>query len=142
MEYREVSDAFASARGVLDWIEEKVNRGFVKRLYAMKLRVKWYTPPVLIGKTQEIDDPYRESWSVFFHVLPKTMVGFGLWSKTGLPEHEALLKAVRGGLEVSKKDMEHFDVDAIQGEYQVVDGVGGFKPRGLRDGTARDAGIE
>lgn len=141
MEYKEVSDAFATAHGVLDWLESKVNRGFVSRFYTTKYGVKWYTPPVLVCKTYEIDEPFRQSWTFFLRTGFKTIRGYGIWSKHGLPEHEALLKAVRAG-QVDEDYMEHFDVDAIQGEFEVVDGVGGFKPRGLRSGATGDAGVE
>jgi hypothetical protein len=137
MEYREVSDAFATARGVLDWIENKVNRGFVSRLFVMKYRVKWYTPPVLFGKTQEIDEPFRYSWTLMLHVTPHRVLGFGVWSKAGLPEHRALLKAVRSGLTTTEEDMEHFD-DTIARERTGIDGVGAFSAR-LRTSVS-DAG--
>lgn len=52
------------------------------------------------GKTQEVDPPYREADPWVFHVPGfKFAIVIGKWRGTNLTEDEALLKAMRVGLD-------------------------------------------
>lgn len=138
MGYNDVSDAFQAAHGVLDWVESRTPR-WVRRIFVTRLRVRTWTPPVWISVTREIDEPYRKSRTFLIHVLPHTAYGVGFWSKTGEPEHEALLRAVRAGLKTTEDDVDEFD-ETITKERSGIDGVGAFRTR-LRT-SASDAGTE
>jgi hypothetical protein len=136
MGYNDVSDAFQWAHGVLDWVESHTPR-FVSRFFTTRLHVRTWTPPVWVSVTREIDEPFRKSRTLIVHVLPHTAYGVGFWSKTGEPEHRALLKAVRPGLKTTEEDIDEFD-ETITRERSGIDGVGAFRTR-LRT-TASDAG--
>lgn len=141
MEYKEVSDAFQAAHGFIDWLESKVNTGWVSRFYFMKVRVKWFMPPVLGGTVYETEPETHYSYGIAFHVLPRTALVVGIWKKRSLPEHEGLLRAVRAGRDTTKEDIEKFD-DTITRERPAFDGVGSYEVSRLRDGATRDARAE
>ena len=138
MGYNDVSDAFQWAHGAIDFIESHTPR-WVRRIFTTRLRVRILTPPVWISTTREIDEPFRKSRTLLVHVAPHVAFGVGFWSKTGEPEHAALLKAVRAGLQTTEDDVDEFD-ETITKERSGIDGVGAFRTR-LRT-AASDAGTE
>lgn len=136
MGYSDVSDAFQKAHGAIDWVEARTPQ-WVHRIFTTKLSVRFWTPPVWVSTTREIDEPFRKSKTVIFHVLPHVAYGVGFWSKTGEPEHAALLQAVRAGLVTTEDDIDEFD-ETITKERSGIDGIGSFRAR-LRDAPV-DAG--
>lgn len=136
MAHSDISDVFQKAHGAIDWVESHTP-AWVRRVFTTRLNVKAWSPPVWVSVTREIDEPFRKSRTLIIHVLPHTAYGIGFWSKTGEPEHEALLKAVRAGREVTDEDLEHFDEEVVA-ERSGFGWAGGRLATRLRDAPVND----
>lgn len=78
---------------VLHEVADKLELTWVNRLFWHKINVKWYMPPIAIGKTWELDYPFRKSRTLLVHYSPRRALALGFWGKNGYAEDHALLEA-------------------------------------------------
>ena len=99
MEYKDVTDVIAGMHSVLDWVDSKVRGKWLHRFFWHGVRVKWYTPPVLIGTSWELDAPFRKSRTIIVRYWWSKSAVLGFWGKKGYDEDHALLSATIHGRE-------------------------------------------
>ncbi len=143
MEYKDFSDVISWMHGRVDALDLLMRKTFVTRFYVSVVPLKRYAPPHT-ARGQEIDEPYRYTRSLILHVPPfRRGIAVGLWSKTGLKEDEAMLRAVRTR-PPTQSELEFWDGDHtrdVSFSHGVRSRVRQGRP-GLRDGATRDAGSD
>ncbi len=145
MEYKDSSDVITWAHGLIDKLDRAIAGTWITRVFVQgTMYLKWWAPPHL-ARTQEIDEPFRYARSLIIHVPPfHTGIAIGLWSKTGLKEDEALLRAVRPTRPPTHSELRFWDVDHARdvlfrnGSRRRVQ----YGRPGLRDGATRHDGSD
>lgn len=141
MEYKDFSDVISWMHGRVDALDLLMRKSFVTRLYISVIPLKRYAPPHT-ARGQEIEDPFRYTRSLILHVPPcRHGIAVGLWSKTGLKEDEAMLRAIRPHRPPTDSELEFWDVDHTRDvafSHGTSSRVRQGRPR-LRDGATRDA---
>lgn len=142
MEYKDFSDVISGMHAVIDYIDRKITGTWLARTFVQTLPLKRFAPPHF-ARSQEIDEPYRYAKALIVHIPPfRTGIVIGLWSKTGLKEDEALLRAVRPNRAPTHKELRFWDVDNTRDvlfDHGVRSRVQQGRPR-LRDGATRNDG--
>lgn len=107
-----LADLPGAMRDLAGWLEPKLKR--MDRLYVQRVRMARFGPDVHFATTREIEDPFRVGKSVILHLEPfRPGIVIGWYSKDGLPEHEALLRAVTTNAP-PREDLDEFDEDVLQ----------------------------
>jgi hypothetical protein len=109
LEFKDVTDIIASAHGVLDKLEARVSGSWLHRAFWHGINVRWYTPPVLIGRSWELDYPYRKSRTVVLRYSFRRSLVLGFWGKKGYDEDTALLEATIYGRERTNDERRAWD---------------------------------
>lgn len=118
MEYKDATDVIAGLHGALDWVETKVRKSWLNRVFWHSVNVKWYTPPVLAGTSWELDHPNRKGATVILRYSWGKCFVLGFWGKREYDEDHALLSATIHGRK--RTDGEHLGWDEAayrEGEF-------------------------
>jgi hypothetical protein len=108
--YYEVEDVLYVAHDALDAIERKLDSGkYLRRFFIQFSRVKWYTPPIVVARTLEVDEPYRRCNSVLFRYWWNRGIVLGMWGNVGYDEAEQLLEATIMGRERTQDERDAVD---------------------------------
>ena len=145
MEYKDVTDVIAGLHGVLDRVERKVTGSWVHRAFWHKVEVKWYTPPVLLSRSIEIDEPFRRSRTVVLRYWWDKCLVLGFWGKTEYDEDANLLEATIHGRERTHDERIAYDEARAFDSDPRVEGLRGPVLEGrsrLRVRASTDAGID
>lgn len=143
MEYKDATDVVAAMHGALDWAERKIRGSWVHRVFWHSVNVKWFTPPVLLSTSWEIDHPYRKGRTVLVRYWWDKSAVLGFWGKKVYDEDHALLNATIHGRE--RTDGERLGWD--DQSYTAAEFDGGSSPLlsrrpELRVRATVDAGID
>jgi hypothetical protein len=125
---------------VHDTITEKMASTRWERMFFHTIRIRWYTPPLIIGKSVETDEPFRYARSLGLRFSPARALVLGFWSEKGYDEDTALLEATLLGRRRTDDERHGFDPYRVYGTGDSSDELSG-RP-GLRDGTTRNAGVD
>lgn len=143
MEYKDATDIIAGLHGALDKLEVKIRKSRVHRIFWHTAPVKWYTPPVLLGLSWEIDHPFRRSRVVMLRYWWKRSLVLGFWGKTEYDEDHALLNATLHGRERTHGERNGWDDQSyVEGEFDGASGNILERRPGLRVRATFDAGID
>jgi len=145
MEYKDVTDVIAGLHSALDWTESKVRGKWLHRFFWHGVRVKWYTPPVFLSRSIEIDEPFRRSRTVVLRYWWDRSVVLGFWGKTKYDEDANLLEATIHGRERTYDERIAYDEDRAFDSDPRVEGFRGPVLEGrpeLRVRATVDAGAD
>jgi hypothetical protein len=68
-----------------------------KKLFIGFIRIKWYTPPLLVTENTEIEHPFRRAWPCLVVRFWWNMAAvIGWWKYSSLTEEDQLIRALRG----------------------------------------------
>lgn len=121
MEYKDVTDLITGVHGLLDKLEVRVRKSRISRFFWHSVRVKWYTPPVILGTSWELDPPNRKGRTVILRYSWDKSIVLGFWGKTGYDEDHALLNATIYGRERTREERDAWD-ESIP-KTRTVDGI-------------------
>jgi hypothetical protein len=140
MEYKEVTDIVAGAHNVLDRLEVKIRKSWVSRIFWHSVRVRWFTPPVILGTSWELDHPYRKGGTLIVRYWWSRCWVLGFWGKTEYDEDHALLSATIHGRDRTDDERHAFDdtTKNLEGPATGDSDILGGRSN-LRDGATRDA---
>lgn len=142
MEYKDATDVVAGLHNALDKVDARIRRSRLSRAFWHSVNVKWYTPPVLVATSWELDYPYRKSRTVVLRYWWNRSAVLGFWGKTEYDEDTALLEATIHGRERTHEERSAYnEATAWSGDPESEgfgSGVLSGRP-GLRDGTTRHA---
>lgn len=121
MEYKDVTDVIAGAHGLLDKLDRRVRKSWVYRVFWHSVNVQWYTPPVIIGTSWELDEPNRKSRTLILRYSWGRSLVLGFWGKTEYDEDEALLNATIYGRERTHGERRAWDDQSyLEGEFDGI----------------------
>lgn len=138
MEYKDATDIIAGLHNGLDWIDRKIRGTWVQRAFWHGIRVRWYTPPVLVSKTYEVEEPFRRSRAIVLRFWWNRSVVLGFWGKTGYDEDANLLEATIWGRPRTDGERKHWSDSPVSVPEGLSSEILGGRP-GLRDGATRNA---
>lgn len=89
---------------------------WLSRIFGHTMKVKWYTPPVWVGKTHELDEPFRRGYTVLVRYSWSSMLALGFWGKPQDPD-KALLDATILGRKRSDDERQHWSDDVRDASF-------------------------
>jgi hypothetical protein len=129
MTYYQISDALVAAQDALDNLDLAISRTWADRLWVQHYRVRWFTPPILVSKTLEIDHPFRRARSVLIRISPTRALVFGFWGKTVYDEAQQLLEATILGRKRDRNERDAFDDTVIRDHSEALASTGNLSLR-------------
>lgn len=128
MRTHSLADLPGAIHGFADWLDKRTRK--LDRLFWHKVRMARLGPDVHFAVNHEIEEPYRVGRVIVLHLEPfRTGLAIGWYGKTGLPEHEALLRAITTQ-QPTQRDFDDFDDDVLQ------------RPGGLRFSASYRSAVE
>lgn len=143
MEYKDVTDVIAGVHNLLDKLEARVRGSRVHRVFWHSVNVQWYTPPVILGTSWELDEPNRKARTVILRYSWGKSLVLGFWGKTGYDEADALLNATIHGRQRTHGERSGWDDQSYESaEFDGASGTVLTRRPGLRVRTTSDAGVD
>lgn len=125
MEYKDATDIVSGLHTALDWVETKVRKSGINRIFWHSVNVKWYTPPVLGGVSWELDEPNRKGYTLILRYWWNKSAVLGFWGKKHYSEDHALLNATIHGRERTSDERDAWN-ESTPKKGSLIEGIRGF----------------